>query len=71
MYPEYMNVHDRFVLAMVQGRSVLLPITHLFDENGDNTDDPCEALSCVAGDDEVGWLTLAVCHNGCCGPVIH
>lgn len=34
-----------------------IPITMLIDEDGDHTDDPYDAISFVAGDDQHGWHT--------------
>jgi hypothetical protein len=37
-----------------------LPITNLFDADGEDTDDYEEAWTLVAGTDEAGWYTIAI-----------
>jgi len=38
----------------------VLPITRFADADGDETDDPYEAVVCLAGEDGYGWLTIAI-----------
>lgn len=37
----------------------ILPITDFFDEDGDDCE-PEEAVTCVAGTDEFGWLDIEI-----------
>jgi hypothetical protein len=49
---------DGGYVLMTDGK--VLPITRLADADGDETDDPYEAVVCVAGEDGYGWLTIAI-----------
>lgn len=51
----HVALHDGYVLL---DGGVVVPITNMMDEDGDDTDDPAEAVVCVAGDDCHGWYTI-------------
>jgi hypothetical protein len=44
----------------------VVPIINMFDDEGQDTDDPDEAVSIVAGDDTQGWYSLLLeeCPSG-------
>lgn len=45
----------------LHSRFGILPITHMFDYLGDETNDPCEAWTCVAGPAPNGeWVSTTV-----------
>jgi len=46
---------DEWVVILEDDR--LLPVTDWIDEEGDFCD-PDDAIVCVAGDEEFGWITL-------------
>lgn len=68
---EYVDLVGRFILVNTGSGDQLLPITGLFDEEGDETDDPAVATACIAGTDEFGWVSVAACACGCKNPVVH
>lgn len=51
---EAINIHGRFVMTT---KIEFLPIVAFYDENGEDCE-PEDAVTCVAGDDEFGWLTI-------------
>lgn len=51
----YVSLQSRYALL---DDEFAVSITHMMDENGDDTDDPDEAVVCVAGDDYYGWYTI-------------
>lgn len=54
---ELIDIYAGYVLLT---DDTLLPITNFMDGSGDDTDDPDEAVACVAGTDEYGWLTIEI-----------
>lgn len=51
-------VHRGKRIAVMEDGQVL-PVTHLFDRFGDDTDDDNEAVACVAGPDSAGaWFSI-------------
>lgn len=62
---DLIDLDARYVL-MADGK--VLPITHFFDADGDDTDDPYEATACVAGEDGYGWMTIEI-HDEDTSPV--
>lgn len=38
----------------------VLPITHMYDATGEETADTDAAVSCVAGEDGYGWLSIEI-----------
>ena len=51
------NLAERYV---VMAGGLVLPITEMFDENGDETEDRMEVTKVEAGTDEIGYITTKV-----------
>jgi LDH2 family malate/lactate/ureidoglycolate dehydrogenase len=49
---------DSMKVVLADGN--IMPIDTLFDKDGDETDDPGEALAVLAGSADVGWFTASV-----------
>lgn len=54
---DIINLRERYAL-MTDGK--VLPITNFMNAGGEETDDPYEAVVCVAGEDGYGWLTIDI-----------
>jgi hypothetical protein len=50
---ESVNMEQRLA---VLSNGVTVPVTKLFDEDGDETDDPCEADTFECGSELTGWF---------------
>ena len=53
------SVVDLKTLTVTMGDGTVLPITNLFDSDGEDCE-PDDAVAIVAGTDDYGWLDIAI-----------
>lgn len=54
---DLISLHGGYVLMSDEK---VLPITHMYDSTGEETTDLAAVVSCVAGEDGYGWLSIEI-----------